>query len=327
MTSIVDQYHGDSVYAELYSLVKNRPLAKEAIKTASFDKEKTASLPSSAFAWEGERRFPVHTKEDTVASILYRSKLGSSVPKEVDNNLRKAAEIYGIDSSLFAEVKTASEHKEPTYALPGLKRLPLDSKEQIKVAEHVLCRDYSRLSLEQRAEAFTNLSQAAKTAGVSLSPFSTKLAGLTISSTEKLVDWLEARASACSEPIHTQAFDKLASALKRAPKQLTYRKELIKLAATVEQLDKKAGLDKFYDRKLPDPVATVFNTEKVAELTCDVAGEPVPCSVLMNLPPEVWEQVDAPELAEVAASGDEQTFKQVFDTLPLDLKVVLRDYV
>ncbi len=47
----------------------------------------------------------------------------------------------------------------------------------------------------------------------------------------------------------------------------------------------------------------------------------------MGLPPEIWQQVDAPEVGEVAQSGDPVQFKQVFDTLPLDVKMALQAHV
>lgn len=325
MEKITDQYNGDPVYAELHVLTRNRPLAREMLKTADFEEKRSQveDLPSRAFAWEDERRFPIHTKEDTLASVLYRSKLGSAVPKHVDEKLEKAITVFGLDEHLFSS-KTASDPKPETqYALPEEQRLPLDDEGQVKVAEHVLCRDYQMLPLEKRADAFGRLTEAAHKHGVELSTLSQKLAGITVSSTETLRNWLEARAAVTDGKVQ-EGFDKLANSLQDAPPLMQNRKDLVKMASTIDQLDRKAGLDQHYDRKLPDPLLTVFNTEKQASEMCDVAGMQVPVEELMSLPPEIWEQVDSPELAEVAASGDEATFKQVFETLPLDIKVALQ---
>jgi hypothetical protein len=293
------------------------------LKQADFIAKKATveDLPSTAFAWEDERRFPVHTKEDALASLLYRSKLGSSVPGHVDAKLEKAAAVYGLKHLVAEPVKVA--HEKTAYALPDSQRLPLDSKAEVLVAEHVLTRDYDRLPLEKRAEAFSNLASAAKTHGVELTPFSIKMAGLSTSDTRTIKTWVEARAAATSGK-YQEAFDKIASALDTAPPVITNRKELIKLASVISELDKKAGLDKHYDRKLPDPLLTVFNTEKVAEDTCDVAGMAVPTATLMQVPPDVWEQLDASEVGEIAQSNDVEQFKNVFATLPLDVKMVLR---
>lgn len=322
---IIDQYHGDPAYAHLHVLTRHRPAAREMLKTAQFEQTKQAldSLPSSAFAWQDERRFPIHTREDALASILYRSKLGSSVPAFVDEQLGRAALVYGLSKDLFTDVKEASTSNTVNYALPDEKRLPLDSIEQIKLAEFVLVRDYSKLPVEKRASAFMNLVKASRQHKLPLQPLTTKMAGLTACDTRTLKDWLEARALVADEKT-ADAYTKIADVVEYMPRQTFNRNELIKLATTIATLDKRAGLEKHYDRKLPDPLQTVFNTTKLATLTCDVAGTPIPCADLMSLPPEVWEQLDAPELAEVAATGDEATFKQVFDTLPLDIKVVLQ---
>jgi len=326
--TIIDQYNGDPVYAHLHVLTRDFPLAREMLKTASFDTAKTASdnLPSTAFAWEDERRFPIHTREDCIASIFYRSKVGSFVPKHVDAKLETARTVYGIGEAVFSPMKCASA-VETTYALPDRKRLPLDSAAQIKIAEMVLNRDYDLITLEKRADAFSRLYEAAKKHNVTLCPFSLKMAGATVSNPALIRDWLEARADATTEPAHKVAFEKLASATHKMPNVIVNRRDLVKLAVVIAELDKTAGLTKFYDRKIPDPLQTVFNTEKVAEDMCDVAGVQVPCSALMQLPEEVWHQVDAPELAQVAQAGDPVAFKQVFETLPLDVKSSLRDYV
>ena len=320
---INDQYNGDPSYAELHVLTRSRPLAREMLKQADFIAKKASvdDLPSTAFAWEDERRFPIHSKEDALASLLYRSKLGSAVPAHVDSKLDKAAEVYGLKHVVTAPTKIA--HEKIAYALPDQQRLPLDSKADVLVAEHVLTRDYDRLPLEKRAEAFSNLAAAAKTQGVALSGFATKMAGLSVGNTETIKMWLGARAAATTGKVQ-EAFDKLASALDNAPVTISNRKELIKLASVISELDKKAGLDKHYDRKLPDPLLTVFNTEKVAEDMCDVAGMAMPVSQLMSIPAEVWEQLDAPEVGELAQAKDVEQFKAVFATLPLDIKMVLK---
>lgn len=320
---INDQYNGDPSYAELHVLTRSRPLAREMLKQADFVAKKASvdDLPSTAFAWEDERRFPIHTKEDALASLLYRSKVASSVPEHVDAKLTKAAEVYGLKHVVAAQTKEA--HEKVAYALPESQRLPLDSKAEVLLAEHVLTRDYDRLPLEKRAEAFSNLAAAAKKHAVTLSPTAIKLAGLSVCDTATVKNWVEARAAATTGK-YQEAFDKLASALETAPPQLSNRKELVKLASLISELDRKAGLDKHYDRKLPDPLLTVFNTEKVAEEMCDVAGMQVPCMKLMSIPQEVWDQLDASEVGELAQANDMPQFKAVFETLPLDVKMVLR---
>jgi len=320
---IIDQYHGDPAYAQLHQLSKAMPLLRETLKTASFTTENVDSLPSSAFAWEDQRRFPVHTKEDTAASLLYRSKC-ASVPDYVDDKLTTAALVFGLTKQHFSKTATATDMDlGVTYALPEMQRLPLNTPTQIKTAEVVLERDYKKLPLEKRADAFSRMALAAKTHSVPISEFSTKMAGLCISHTPTLRSWLGARSAASiKHAAVSEAFDQLEEGLRGAPEYVSHRASLVKLASTIQQLDTAAGLEKHYDRKLPDPMLTVFN--KAAADMLDVAGAQIPVTTLISLPESVWEQLDVPELAPLAAAQDVQGFTEVFETLPLDIKVALR---
>lgn len=320
---IPDQYNEDPTHAELFVLLKNKPQAKEMLKSASFDKASEEALPSSAFAWPEERRFPIHTKHDTVASILYRTKLGSYVPKHVDENLSKATDVYGITEELFVETKVAAASKEEVFALEDEKQLPLNTVEQIKVAQEVLCEQFEKLPLEKRAIAFSNLEAAATKHKVPLTGVALKLAGLTKCAAPILRNWLEARAAVTTGDV-SEAFDKLASAYSKVG-EISDRKHMFKLAETIATLDKVAGLEKHYDRKLPDPILTVFNTTKLAsDLMCDVGGVPMSVQQLMGLPGTVYSDLGVPELAELSVDPDPAQFKAVFDTMPLDIKVALR---
>jgi len=327
MSKIVDQYHGDPLYTQLHVLMRDYPRARDMVKQADFENAKLAvqRLPSSAFAWEDERRYPVHTREDTIASLFYRSKCASSVPPQVDEKLTTAAQIYNIDRGIFAAQKVA--HDAPRhYALEEEKKLPVNSAVQVKKAEEVLLQDYSVLPLEKRAEAFQNLYFAARRFHVQLEPTSLKMAGVTGSTPQVTAEWIRARSAAAQEPAHQEAYEKLASAVDRMPTYVSDRKALVKLATTLATLDQHAGLSKYYDKKLPDPLLSVFNTEKLAEESVDVAGASVPVSALMQLPPDVWAQVDAPEFADLS-QGDPSAFAQAFATLPLDVKVALKAHV
>lgn len=325
MTEIIDQYN-DPSFIHLHVLTRDKPLARTMLKNASFEKTAGAALPSSAFAWPDRRRFPVHTKEDALASLLYRQKC-ASIPAEVDAALNKAASVYRIGHEVFSSVKTAGEVTR-TYVFEDSQRLPLDTPDEVKLAEHVLNRDFERLPLEKRATAYQKLTDAAQTHDVSLRPFTERMAGMVACSVDSLRDALETRATAAGPGKYREAFDKMASALSKAPPLLQTREDLLKLAGAIHTLDQGADLEKHYDRKLTDPVQTVFNTNiKLAEEMCDVAGQPVPCSQLMALPPAIWEQLDLPEMIKCCEENDMVTFKQVFDTLPLDMKVALKAYL
>ncbi len=370
MPFILDQYSGDPTHALLFDELASRPQALEAVKTASFDRDAAQALPSTAFAWEGLRRFPVHTKEDTIASLVYRSKCAAEVPAYVDAKLGAAAAAYGVKEAFFgfgkkkteeapaspptvdnlppgfrlhegrlyhafapgvefsvpmdranaylAEVHRNKTAAAPAYALEAQQRLPLGSPEQVKLAEEVLIRDVRVLPLTDRVEAFTKVALAAEALGLPVSRNVGVYAGRNVCYTQVLRDRIGMRASRTKVAGCSQVFHELDAALGAMPPVLQDRGALLKLAARLEELDQIAGLTSDYDKKIFDPMKTVFNgRDKIAQ-----AGEDY--QKLMSLPPEVWDQVDVPELKEIAQGGDLAQFQQVYDTLPADIKMIIR---
>jgi hypothetical protein len=66
----------------------------------------------------------------------------------------------------------------------------------------------------------------------------------------------------------------------------------------------------------------VFNVAPTGGLGEKRAADEI--DVLMQLPVEIWEQVDVPEMAQLAQSGDRESFAQVWATLPADIKMIIQ---
>lgn len=337
-TPIRDQYH-DPAYGTLYHLLKDRPVVADFVKHAELDGDKAETLPDTAFAWPARRLFPIDTPENTVLSSLYREKV-AAVPADVDELLKQAQEIYGVKPLLVAaqqqaqqaqQVKTAALQDDAVYLLPQHHRLRVKTAADVKIAEKLLLEQYPRLNLEDRAEGFINLVKVARDKGVALEPETHRMAGMTVCTTKIAMDLIESRRMATQQPLFQEAYTKLASAIRQTGRPLiSDRDELITLADTVAKLDKEAGLDKLYDKKIVDPIRTVFNTEKVAEQMVDLAGREVALSKLASLPSSFWEDVIGKDmLKEVVTGGrvDSEKLAQVVPTLPLDLKLILKHQV
>jgi hypothetical protein len=328
---IRDQYH-DPAFTVLYHILNESPEARDFVKSASLDAEDEAALPSSAFAWPERRLFPIDTPENTVLSSLYRSKC-AAVPVEVDEALGKAQGIYGvkalIDQSLERQ-KVAAEQRPPepeVWLLPRIKRLRVKTAEDIPVAEKLLLEQYPRLSIEDRTEGFVNLVKTARDLGVSLQPTTHRMAGMTVCTAKTAQDWIEARAAAVQEPLFRTAYDKLASAFTNRGQFIRDRDELVSAANALAQLDKQAGLDSHYDKRLPDPIRTIFNTEKVAEEMIDMAGKQIALSKLAAMPDTFWEDVVGKDIAPEIIEKQGEELRQILDTLPLDLKLIIKNQV
>ncbi len=317
--SVHDQYHGDPTLTKLLAYLEDRPEALSAVKHASFDPEVAQRLPASAFAWDAERRYPMHTREDTIASIAYRSKVASDmkVPSFVDTRLAQAAEAFGVKPELFRSTRMKVAAAPVEYALPDQERLPLGSKEQVKVAQEVLQRDGEHLPLSTRVAAYTKVASAALAHGMPYDNAVGVYAGLNSCNTQLLCDRLGMRAATTKVAACVTAYDTLDRAMRNMPPVISDRDTLMKLAERIEMLDRAADLDGQYGRKIFDPMKTVFNSgEKIAEAAPMMTR-------LMQLPAQVWEQVDVPEMAQIAASGDTAQFQQVYATLPQDIKMTL----
>jgi len=323
MATIIDQFH-DPTLATLVVLTKDRPEIVDLIKEAEVEPTDASNLPDSAFAWQERRAFPVHTREHTIMSRVYRENL-PSIPSHVDTAIKEACEIFEIPDSIFARPKLAAVEESPDdFLLPDLKKLPVKNAEQVKTAESKLLDSFDKLTVEHRAMACRRLLDKAAEFDVKLHPSVVKLAGFTISSTEKLRSWLEARTVATQDGIYKTAFQKLADGLRNMPEEIHDRKQLLKLVDTIDELDKQAGLVKHYDRKLPSSLETVFNTTKVASDGVDLNGKFVPLTRLAAYDTDFYTDVLGEDFTREASDGrggiDVHKLAMIIDTLPRDMK-------
>lgn len=328
MTGIVDQY-SDPSFGFLVRQVTRMPALEPFVKNASIEPGETDTLPHTAFAWPDQRKYPTHTPEHAALSYAY-SKLAAHLPKEVEENIKTALEVYGVPLSIFEEtqVKEAGV-KDDDYLLPDLKLFPVTQAAEVKYAEQRVLAQLTKMDLAHRATACANLVKKADHFKVALHPEVLKLAGFVVSSTRQVQDWLEARSQAlpAEKHLYKAAYEKLATELEVHPPESKDRPGLLKLAGAIAELDEQAGLVKHYDRRLPDPLQTVFNTDKVAAEMVDLNGTMVPLNKLASLPASFWEDLGGRELSDELCPGgkmDVEKLAVVIDTLPLDLKVVLK---
>ena len=327
---IVDQF-SDPAFGTLYRQVSRMPALESFVKEASVDAGEVTALPDSAFAWPEERKYPLHTPEHTALSYAY-AKSASELPEAVMANIKVALSVYQIPESTFEELEVKVASSSGNYVLPEFKYLPINNAEQVKTAQVRLMSDLPKLDIERRAVAATNLVKQAEAYKVELSTDVMQLAGLVVSNTKTASDWIEARTSKLKpDQGHLKAaYEKLAEGVRRNPKEVGDRGGLLKVASALAELDEMAGMDKHYDRRIPDAIRTVFNTTKVAGASVDLGGTFVPLSKLASLPASFWQDLGGSELSnEIAPGGvvDASKLATVVDTLPLDLKMILKSQV
>jgi hypothetical protein len=318
-------FYNDPGHATLRHLLQRSPGAAEMLKTAELE-DFNGDLPNSAFAWQSKRMYPVHTPEHAAVSYLYAKHASHRAPADVLRFIKEALDIYGIEEAALQEVQIKEAAYAPDECLfPETNAYPVRNREEIKTAEARLHEQLHKIHPETRADAFGRLSKAAALHGVKLQTESYKLAGLTYTDRPRLVDSLRARAAATKEASLSAKYASLAASVAKDRKGLLSREAQVKLAEAIGTLDERAGLTAHYDRKLEDPIRTVFNSTKLAAAN-DIdlgGGRMVSPMSLAALPPSFFGDMFGEDIVrEIAPSGQVQPelVKQIVDTFPADMK-------
>lgn len=317
--TIYDQFH-DPGYGRLQHLLDAHPGAAELLKEAEIE-DTEPELPPGAYAWPERRMFPVHSKEHAALSHLYAKTAEENVPEYVLEKLSQALEAYDVEVEAFSPVSTKAASTGESLFADGL--YPVDSAIAVKTAEARLLPQVYKLDGAERIRIFAKLAQAAEIHGVKLSAESLRLACKSASNPERLAIHLEARAAATGDTQLAGKFAALAKAVRGAPKELREEDTRRKLASFIQELDKKAGLERLYDRELEDPARTVSNTEKTAEMTCEIGGRDYSHADLARIPMDLYKHALGDDIAPAIGKGgrvDPKLAAEVLNTLPADMK-------
>ena len=328
---IVHQFN-DPSHKRLVQLLIANPEFEGFIKNASLDVAFAEDLPETAFAWPERRLFPIDHEDNASLSYLYAEK-NASVPGYVKAEIKKALDLYEVKLPITTE-KSASvidTQNSNTYLLPEKRRWLVKDGETVKLAQAALHENKRYLTYTERLQAATSLVKEADVHHVDVSnDFDLmKTAGLTASNLDDTKTYVEMRAT-ISPPEWAGVYNKLASDLSKAEAVCYNREALIKLAQVIEDYDNGSGCSKYWNKKFPDPVMSVFNTEKRAESTIDLAGVSVPLSKLAGISVGTYSDIFGSDVVrEITTSGEVDTTKiaNVLATLPRDLKVVLRKQI
>jgi hypothetical protein len=328
MSKTIDQFN-DAAFGLLIKQAERMPAFGEFVKQADIESGERETLPATAFAWPEERRFPIHTDKHAALSYAY-SLAQPEVPVHVVTRIKEALEVYSVPFTTYEVVTSKVAAEENPWLLPDLKLFPVRTKEDVKTAEFRLINGISKLDLEHRATACSNLVKKAQELGAELHPATLQFAGMVVSSTKFAAEWIDVRANQTKDTAIKQAYAKLASEFRKQGSEVKDRDQLIKLASVIAELDEKAGFTKHYDRKMPDPLLTIFNTSKEAASSVDVNGTMIPLSKLASLGAPFWQDLGGKELSDEIYPGgvcDPAKLAQVIPTLPLDLQVILQSQV
>lgn len=329
MTENYDQTR-DPGFAHLRVFVEQYPEWYATVKTAELDPASFESLPDSSFAWSAERRYPINNREQAVLSIGYYKTASAGVPVSVVENLKTAALVYGVESLFEQEPKPlAKEAVAPAWLLPDKQRFAIKCAEDISRAEEAIMGRYRELPIAERFEALSNLVKQAEQHGVVVSTSTHKLGGFTMTDPQKMVTWLGARRAAALQGGNEKVaalYAGIAGEYTGVVQEIADRDYQLKLAEAIDVLDQAADLGKHYDTKLPDPYATVFNTNKVASDYISIQGIHIKKATLQALPNTFWEDSLGEDMASRVIEGDTinvEKLSAALPSMPSELKLTL----
>jgi len=317
-----DQFH-DPAHGRLRHLLRENPRAAEFLKEASIE-DVAPELPPGAYAWSERRLFPIHTPEHAAISALY-AKSASAVPEFVRLKIAEACYAHDVPRDVVEPPRTkvaAPAADECIFPESGL--YPVTTPAQVKTAEVRLLGQVSKLAAPTRAAAFARLFKAAEFHGVKLTPQSLQLAGKTACDARELAVHLRARAAATGDAELSSKFAELAGAVEAERTSLRDESMRLKVASAITDLDRRAGLDKTYDRQFLDPMRTVHNTTKLASAGgVELGGRLFSPEDLARIPTTLYSDALGPDILPAIAPGgvvNPKLAAQVLDTLPMDLK-------
>lgn len=313
--------YSDTKLKTLYQILLKHNDMMPMVKQANLDPVEAASLPTTAFAWPAMRQFRIDTPEHATLSYLYMQKSASEVPGFVQSNITNALAVYDVDMDTMT--KTASEDDPDDYLFPEERRYRVVDAETFKLAHAALERNYHLIPWQQRTQACVKLAAKAMELDEEMSPALLRQAGLVSCDLTKLSLWIRQRAllSERNKSPMTQAYDNLAQGMAKVAS--CTREELVKISSTLKTMDKEAGLDRYYGDKIPDPITSVFNTDKFAEATVSMGGKQVPVSTLVAHDPQYFADVLGADIVpEITTGGDldPEKVQTVFRTLPMDMQ-------
>jgi len=323
--NVVDQFT-DPGFRVLGHLVSSYPESEAHIKTAALDLGENEERSASAFAWPDRRLFPIDSPAQAALSRLYLEKQAHLVPQDVVDRCVKALDMYGVDMPLRKKHAAAVDDSHE-FLLPKVRRFRVIDGNGVKLAAEAIIQNKRRMDVNTRATASTNLVKKAVAFGTPVPKAILKMAGVTMCDTKLLRDHLEVRARATTNPTVSIGYTKLAEAVNQMPPLCSDRQQLIKTAAAINELDEGGKLDLLYDRKIPDALDAVFNTDKLAEEILELAGKQVPMDVLLSIDPETYADILGEDLASefVSSTGeiDPEQLKVILPTVPRDLLAAL----
>ncbi len=257
------------------------------VKKASL--ETTAPARPSSFADPVRGQFPCHTAAATWLSALYfREKQAEFHPKDraqIGERLDRFVKYHGIGAAVnsmrtrWDELHKTAEEQLPDSAYAWVwegedgrkeRRLKLSSAMEVKVAAEWLAEHRDRIPFRDRNTIAIKILEKQSHFGASvgnLQGFLETQAGRGVPDPQEVVAMIRQRADLARDPAVKDAVTKLAAVVRSTPERALMPEQLVKLAETVDDIDRGLGLVGKYGELLRRPEEVIFGVlySKAAE--------------------------------------------------------------
>lgn len=238
-------------------------------------------LSKSAYADPRFDQFPCHTAASTwISALFYHEKKAEFHPKDqkqIENRLNARVEYFNIKTAVDAIMKRWAElHKSADEQLPdsmfayvwaqedGTKKrtLRLKTAAEVKAAAEYLEQYRDCFPFAARHIMAKKILEKAASYGAAIKPqmeFLEKQAGRGVCDPVAVVRMIEKRASFVKDPALKAHFGAMAKTISERPKHALQPDMLVKLADTVDQLDRNLNLTSNYAQGLERPEDVLFS--------------------------------------------------------------------
>lgn len=282
----------------------------------------------SGYAWPERRMFPIFNEKAAAVSAWYIEEQSDTLPSHVQDRVKEALDLYGIDHKIDAPAIKTAAPDEDDFLFPEDRKVHINDAEQVKTAEALLHSEEIRKSmpLATRTYGFQRLQIKAAELGVELESESLPYVGKGRCKVATLREQLTNRRMLLPEGEARRAYLNLDVGLKEAGLEyIDDRKECSGLVDLLHDIDEEAGITRKYaGKKILDPVLAVFNMDKTAADFVDLAGNQVPLEDVAALDPSMVADIVGEEFMEDIQGDDGQVdpqeMAQVMSILPSDMQ-------
>lgn len=279
---VVRDQVSDTNGAELKRLSKLYPFPDFVKKANMDDTMRPQRLLPTVYAdpRPANRAYPCHSAAATWLSNLYfQDKQAEYHPKDrerIQRNLDKFASYWGIKAAcdkikeLAASLTKTADDQLPDSAFGYVwagddghkqRHLRMVNATEVKVAAEWLHRHRDRLPFDDRHKIAGKIREKAARFGADLGgydAFIEKQAGYGVCNPERVATMLRNRAKIAKFAEHKQAIEKLASMVEAKPRAALVPDQLVKLARTVDDIDRALNLVGRYTETVPRPEDVIF---------------------------------------------------------------------